>query len=130
MAGIYGDMLLAWPEQHTEITVYEMQPKINGGWEEPENAKVVRGIYQHTGGKNLKENNGNLAQSSAVEFWTTEGGLNGFFTIIENNVYRLAGDNQWKTEGGFYRYSLQKVIGNDGTESDDTTWNTGTNNFG
>ena len=33
MSGVYGDMLLAWPEQQRSLEVYDMTPKVNGGSE-------------------------------------------------------------------------------------------------
>lgn len=127
---VYGDMLLAWPEQFRTLTVYEMEPELPGGWSEETNAQEIRGIIQHTSGRRLKDLGGNLVQSSGAELWTQKGALAGWFTKIGSDVYRLTGDNKWESEGGFYRYSLEKVIGNDNTEQDNTPWNTGSNNFG
>ena len=45
------------------------------------------------------------------------------------NVYRLKDNSDWSREGGFWRYGLEKVVGNNGTESDDASWNTGANSF-
>lgn len=131
MSGIYGDMLLAFPEQYVEITVYSMTPKVNGGWNEvPGSSQTVQGIYQHTTGKRITDSNGNLVQTSGLEFWSETGGLSGMFSTIEGLVYRLNSDNNWNKEGGFYRYGLEKVVGNNGSEPNNTTWNPGTNNFG
>jgi len=131
MPGIYGEFLLAFPEQMQTLTVYSMTAQVNGGWTRDENSdQVVRGIYQRTGGKQITDSNGNLAERASSEFWTTTAGLNGFFTNIDNQVFRLKSDNQWVNEGGFCRYGLEKVIGNDGTEPTDTAWNFGANNFG
>ena len=130
MSGIYGDSLLAFPEQYITLTVYSMTAEVNGGWTRDEDSEqTIQGIYQHTGGKKLTESNGNLARTSSVEFWTATTGLNGMFTTIDSDVFRLSSDNDWHTEGGFVRYGLEKVIGNDGAESDDTTWNIGSDNF-
>lgn len=131
MSGIYGDMLLAFPEQRTTITVYSMTAMINGGWAQvPGSTQTVQGIYQHTTGKKLQDSNGNTVQTSGLEFWTETGNLSGMFTEIEGLVYRLNSDNNWNKEGGFYRYGLEKVVGNNGTQPINTSWNPGTNNFG
>lgn len=128
--GIYGNMLLAFPEQFRTIEVYEMEPKHNGGWTEPTGRRQVSGIYQNTTGDQIKDSNGNLARAAGLEFWTQDNTLAGFFTQINSDVYRFVSNNNWETEGGFFRYSLQKVVGNDGTESADPAWNTGGHNFG
>lgn len=131
MNGIYGEFLLAFPEQFRTVTVYSMDPKINGGWTVvPDSSVTIRGIYQHTSGRRIKDSNGNLVESSGLELWTETAGLNGKFTTIENTVFRITSDNQWTNEGGFCKYSLEKVVGNNGTESDDTTWNLGGGYFG
>lgn len=127
---IYGNMLLAFPEQKTTTTVYDMTPLINGGWEKVENSEIqIACIYQHTGGKKLQDSNGNLVFYAGMELWTETTGLNAKFTTIENTVYRLNSDNDWHKEGGFVRYGLEKVVGDDGTKSDDNSWNTGNNSF-
>jgi hypothetical protein len=127
---VYGDLLLAFPEQKRSLTVYQMKAKINGGWDIIDgSSKNVSGIYQNTRGKQLKDSNGNLVASAGFEFWTSDQELDGWFTQIKGNVYRLISSNNWTYEGGYERYSLEKVVGNNGTESVDITWNTGENSF-
>lgn len=131
MSGIYGDMLLAWPEQQRAFTVYDMEPKINGGWNVvPDSSRNIIGIVQNTRGKQLKDSNGNLVAGNGQELWTYEGDVEGKFMQVNGKTYRLNASNDWSFEGGFYRYSLEKVVGNNGTESDNATWNTGGHSFG
>ncbi len=131
MSGIYGDMLLFYPEQRTTVSVYKMSPLMNSGWQKDEaSVKKISCIFQNTSGKQLKDSNGNLVKSNGFELWTETKNLDGFFTQIENDVYRLKSSNNWNKEGGFIRYSLEKVIGNNGTESDNTAWNLGGNSIG
>lgn len=126
---VYGDMLLYWPEQRRSLTVFDMKPKINGGWDKvlDQSGKLITqtitGVYQNTGGDSTVDQNGNLVHKKQLELWTETGGLADKFTTYENNIYRLTSDNQWESEGGFYRYTLEKVVGNNGTESDNATWN-------
>lgn len=131
---VYGDMLLYWPEQRRSLTVFEMKPKINGGWDKVVDqqgnliTQTITGVYQNTGGDQTVDSNGNLVHKKQLELWTETAGLSDKFTTYENNIYRLTSDNQWESEGGFFRYTLEKVVGNNGTESDNATWNT-SNNF-
>lgn len=128
---IYGEFLLAFPEQYKTITVYDMTPLINGGFSVvPDSEQIIKGIYQNTSGRRLQDSNGNLVQTSGFELWTTTPNLTGKFTEINQNIYRLNSDNNWVNEGGFVRYGLEKVVGNNGTEPINTSWNIGTNNFG
>lgn len=131
MNGVYGNNLLFFPEQRRSLTVYAMTPKINGGWDiVPNSQRTITGIYQNTSGDQTVEQNGNLVHRKNLELWTEVGELADLFTSYEGNIYRLTADNQWQTEGGFYRYTLQKVVGNNGTESDNAPWNLGGNSFG
>ena len=130
MGGVYGNMLLAWTEQQRQVTVYDMTPKVNGGWTVVDGSSVtVIGVYQNTGGGHVKDSNGNLVKTKAMELWTTNAGLEGKFLSAGGNVYRLNSDNNWSFEGGFYRYGLEKVVGNNATESDNASWNTGSGSF-
>lgn len=131
---VYGDMLLYWPEQRRELTLFDMKPKINGGWDKVLDqsgnliTQTITGVYQNTSGDQTTDSNGNLVHKKSLELWTETGGLGDKFTTYEGSIYRLKADNQWESEGGFYRYTLEKVVGNNGTESDNATWNT-SNNF-
>ncbi len=59
MSGIYGDMLLAFPEQLQSISIFAMDAKVTGGWTIDNTRQFdVRGVFHHTGGKQLKENGG------------------------------------------------------------------------
>lgn len=130
MAGIYGDMLLGFAEQQRNVAVYDMKPRINGGWDIVEGPEIsVIGVFQNTGGSRIKDGNGNLVQGNSCELWTSAGNLDGKFIKKDGSVFRLTGGNDWSFEGGFYRYSLEKVVGNDATESDNAAWNLGGNSF-
>lgn len=127
---VYGDMLLFFSEQRKSLTVYQQTPLINGGWKKViDSDLVVTGIFQNTKPSQIKDGNGNLVLSSGFEFWSETGNVNDYFTQIKDKVYRLISMQDWETEGGFYRYSLDKVVGNNGSESDDTAWNLGPNSF-
>lgn len=128
---VYGDMLLYWPEQRRSLTVYAMEPKINGGWNKVLGSEQpITGVFQNTAGDQTRDSNGNLVHTKGMELWTETGALADKFTEINGSVYRLTADNDWESEGGFFRYTLNKVVGNNGTESDNATWNLGGNSLG
>lgn len=138
MAGVYGDMLLAWPEQNRPLEVYDQNPLINAGWEavRDQSGEIIKttamGVFQNTRGGGIKDSNGNTVETEGLEFWTYTGGLAGKFFERNGKVYRLSvpDDSDWSFEGGFYRYGVEKVVGNNGTESDNAAWNLGGNSFG
>lgn len=130
MSGVYGDMLLYFPEQFRDLTVFEMEPGINGGWTKTANSdQRITGVFQNTSGNRIKDGNGNQVNSGGLELWTATQNLAGKFTNHEGQVYRINVNTNWNFEGGFQKYSLEKVVGNNGTESDNTTWNTGAGSF-
>ena len=139
MSGVYGDMLLAWPEQNRPLEVYDQNPSINAGWDpvkDPQTGEIIKttvvGVFQNTRGGGIKDSNGNQVDSEGCEFWTHTGGLVGKFFQRNGKVYRLSvpDDSDWSFEGGFYRYGVEKVVGNNGTESDNAAWNLGGGSFG
>ena len=138
MAGVYGDMLLAWPEQNRPLEVYDQNPLINAGWEavRDQSGEIIKttvmGVFQNTRGGGIKDSNGNQVETEGFEFWTHTGGLIGKFFERNGKVYRLSvpDNDDWSFEGGFYRYGVEKVVGNNGTESDNAAWNLGGNSFG
>ena len=137
MSGVYGDMLLVWPEQMRSVDIFDMNPLVNGGWETVKDQQgkliitTIMGVYQNTRGDTVKDSNGNLVKTKGQELWTRTGSLDGrFVKHNDGNVYRLNASNDWSFEGGFYRYSLEKVVGNDAAESDNASWNIGGNSFG
>lgn len=138
MSGVYGDMLLAWPEQNTTLEVYDMKPKINAGWDKVVDqsgnliTQTVIGVFQNTRAGGIKDSNGNLIDAEGCEFWCFTKDLVGKFFNRNSKVYRLSvpDDSDWSAEGGFYRYGVEKVVGNNGTESDNAAWNLGGGSFG
>ena len=130
MSGIYGDILLAWPEQQEAFTAFKQNPLINGGWERILGSDVsFIGVLQNTKGAGIKDGNGNLIKSMGFELWTAEPNLNEMFIELPQGIFRILDSNSWIKEGGFFRYTLEKVVGNNGTESDDTSWNLGADSF-
>ncbi len=135
MSGVYGDMLLAWTEQIRTVEVYDMTPLVNGGWQPVKDQggtiikTAVRGVFQNTRGGGIRDENGNLVRHNGREFWTKTADLAGKFLDWSGDVYRLTDNNNWSHEGGFWRYGLEKVVGNNGAESVNPSWNTGGNSF-
>lgn len=131
MSGIYGDMLLAFPEQMEQnLVVFRMAPKQGGGWDAvADSSLTIAGIIQNTTGDSIRDENGNLVKTSGLELWTPKADLDEYFMVYGGTTYRLTRSNDWMKQGGFARYSMEKVVGNRGSESNNTTWNTGAGSF-
>lgn len=139
MGGVYGDMLLAWTEQQQIIEVFDMEPLVNGGWEPVVDdvtgdlitVKTI-GVLQNTRGGGIADSNGNLVRHERHELWTHDLGLDGKFFKRGGKVYRLSVPDwsDWTAEGGFCRYGIEEVEGNNGFESDAAAWNVGADSVG
>lgn len=130
MAGVYGDVMLAFPEQFRTVRVYSMAPRVGAGLDLEGNSKYVRCIFQHREGGRLDESGGNLVKKEKISLWSRTSGLQGMYTKLGGkDVYRIVMEDSWAFEGGYYHYDLVKVVGNNGTESDIVTPNFGADSF-
>jgi hypothetical protein len=113
MPGIYGELLDHFPEQFQSIPVFDMDPKINNGYENKTPDVLVQGIIQNYE-TDVLDNNGNLAVKAGLYLWTYRPVTAGFFCRYQNTVYRLIVANDWPREGGFFEYRMERLVGSDG----------------
>lgn len=122
MAGVYGNMLLHFGEQRSEVTYFFMPPLHNNGYGPREDVTTIRAILQNSWSK-TKDNNGNIVRMKE-EHMFYEGKLeDGWFIEYQGIVYRLTGDSDWPRTGGFYHYLLSKLVGTPG-ETTEPEWKT------
>lgn len=128
---VYGEALLAFPEQFRDFSYFDADPKIGDGYEARENEKRGSGVI-HTATSRVKDTNGNLTLLRKYSLWTDKKIGAGAFVEFENLVYRTMSDADWPTEGGFYEYDLEKVTGSTIRKTPETadTWNNGEGHFG
>ncbi len=133
---VYGEMLLAFPEQFRQFSFFEALANLNDGYGERQNVKKYYGVIQ-TSNSTVKDLNGNLVRSIHYRLWTRSKfpdslGSMGRFVDFGGLVYRVMSESDWPTEGGFYFHDLEKVIGTspakDQAPADE--WETGEDHFG
>ena len=131
MGGVYGDHLLSFPELSKTYPYFDQPALQGGGYGTPTDVGTARGAFQCTGGRRVKDSNGNLVVSRETRFWTRQVLTVGRFLLIEGDTYRIGlPDNSWVTEGGFTVYDLEKVVGGDGSEPVVPDWDRGERSFG
>ncbi len=128
---VYGESLLAFPEQFRDFISFESNPNIGDGYGARKNKNTGSGVIQ-TSTSRAKDSNGNIVISRNYILWTDAKLTLGNFVEFETFIYRVLTDADWPREGGFYDYDLEKVVGSapgkDPVAADD--WNTGEGHFG
>lgn len=121
--GVYGDMLLFWPEQLREMQYFNMLPNINSGFTIDSSAVTIWGVIQNAASA-IKESNGNLISSDHMNLWTESKLTRGWFILFDSTTYRIVNGNDWPSEGGFYMYTIERAVGDNGS-SNSTDWTVG-----
>ena len=121
--GVYGDMLLFWPEQLREMQYFNMLPKINSGFTVDSSSVKIWGVIQNAASA-IKESNGNLISSDHMNLWTETKLTRGWFILFDSTTFRIVNGNDWPNEGGFYMYTIERVVGDNGT-TNATDWTLG-----
>ena len=113
--GVYSpNMLMHFPEQFIKVPYFDMQPLINDNYGSRENQVNINCIVQNLG-SGVKDSNGHIVRNSRNYLWSTRELTPGKFVEWNSRVFRLVVDNDWVREGGFYNYSMEKLVGSDGT---------------
>jgi hypothetical protein len=134
--GVYGEMLLAFPEQIRSFLLFDAEAGLNDGYGPRQNIVKANGVIQ-TSTSTVKDENGNLVRSVHYRLWTKTKfpdaiGSMGRFVDFGGIVYRVMSESDWPTEGGFYFHDLEKVIGTAPGKASvpADAWETGEGNFG
>jgi hypothetical protein len=133
MGGVYGNHMLAFPEQFINCAYFDQAALPDSGYGPETGGETVRGVLQCTLGRRVETRNGNLVRERKMAFWTTHRLVVGKFLRLPASegahVYRIKGSNDWRREAGFTEYALERVVGADGDENVDTVPNVGTGSF-
>lgn len=126
--GIFGNMLTYQTGQFRDFTYFNMVPKHNSGYIFDPNVQVknLRGVLQNSASR-IADSNGNLVDINDERLWCETQLQRGFFINFANYkevTYRIVDGNDWPFEGGFFMYTLERVVGDNGTP-DDGVYTTG-----
>lgn len=125
---IYGDMILSFPEQERKFFYFDMAPKLNDGYENITDGVPMYGIL-HAEKSSAKDSNGNWVREDKQTVWSRKPLQSGKFVMFDRVVYRILTDQDWPTQGGFYVYGIEKVIGSNGQATVDPQANLGGRSF-
>ncbi len=128
MNAVYGEVLLHFPEQFRKVLYFNMGPKINDGYGPRTDEKDVWAVL-HSQASRAKDSNGNWIREDRQQVWTQTPLQSGRFIQFESVVFRIITDQDWPTQGGFYVYEVEKVVGSDGTPQVNPNGNTGGRSF-
>lgn len=125
MNGVYGSLVTAFPEQFEDVAYFDMQPQQGSGYGPRTDISTIRAVVQCTEGRRVDPVNGNLIVTRKMDLWTEALLQVGWFVEFTEDavpvVYRLKADNEWRREAGYTRYSLERVVGANGTEIKEPT---------
>lgn len=119
--GIFGNMLSYHTGQLRTFTYFNMVSKLNSGYTMDLNVPVLtlRGVLQNALSK-IADSNGNLVDVNDEKLWTTTVLNRGYFVKFGDITYRIVDGNDWPFEGGFLFYTLERLVGDNGTPDTNT----------
>ena len=117
--GAYSpNMLLHWPEQFRQFIYFDMSPNINSSYTmlaDPA-PRTLWGVLQNSR-SDIESSNGNLVSVNHESLWTDnklDAGKFIQFTESQTIIYRIVVGNDWPNEGGFYNYTIERLVGDNG----------------
>ncbi len=118
MAGVYGDMLAAFPELMAEYVIFTMQPKAEGGFTERKPYKTVRAYLTRNIGGDAGMPDGTFTEFDKAQFYVFNPVprtviAQGAYVQDEasGTLYKFTQDNTFAKEGGFAVHRLLSVEG-------------------
>ena len=122
--GVYSpDMLLHFPEQLRPFLYFNATADINSSYTPVGSPVTVWGVIQNAA-SSIKESQGNLISSDHMNVWIDTQLTRGWFLSFSSVMYRIVNGNDWPFEGGYYMYTIERVVGDNGTPVTQT-WNKG-----
>ena len=119
----YGDQLAFFGEQFIRIKNYSMEPKAVAGFNERVFICDFRGVLQELKGGSFDEEGETLNDTEVPTVWTRKSLKTGTFIVPDEGdykgvIYRITNPQGFKLQGGFYSYTLQKVVGSTDEQKD------------
>lgn len=127
MSGIYGDMLLAFPEAFTPVQYFKKEPRVGVGYETQMEGitdviiqmdKAMKLVLEDT----ISNKNNTIDLKDEDYMWAEEDTplQPGYFIrkMDSGEIYRIAGKGDWEHFGGFIRFNTELVQGNVDAETE------------
>jgi hypothetical protein len=127
MAPAYGNMLSAFPELVKKYEVFNMDPRIGAGYGERYNKRAVTGYWSWRKAREMGIEGDVRTKNDRATFWeqhdyrTGESLIEqGDYAEVKGHVYVFVEDDNFGAEGGFTRWTVQRVAGNTGQQTTNT----------
>ena len=118
MNGALGSVLTSFPEAKVPVQYFDMQPLPGSGYGPRTDVRLLRGVLQCVGGRRVRTANGNLVIERQMRYWSDTPLQVGRFLDDGKYVYRVGiPDDDWSDEADMVIYTLERVVGADGTET-------------
>jgi hypothetical protein len=117
MAGVYGDMLAAFPELLQEYRIFSMTALVGGGFgERTYKEGTMTGYFARDMGGAAESKDTNFVPGQKVRFFCFDeipkGSIDqGMYVEDEGEIYKFNLDDSFVREGGFIRYLMTIVAG-------------------
>lgn len=113
---VYGDQLAFFSEQFIRIKNYSMEPNTVAGFKERVFICDFRGVLQELKGGSFDKEGETLNETEVPTIWTRKNLKTGTFIVPDEGdykgiIYRITSPQGFKKPGGFYVYTLQRVVG-------------------
>jgi hypothetical protein len=129
-------MLAAFPELLKEYEVFKMGPRIGAGYGERYDKKTVTGYWSWRKAREMGIEGDARTKNDRATFWERHDLLTGESRIaqgcyaeVRGHLYIFVEDDDFGEEGGFTRWTVQRVAGNTGKQVPDDTVRLGAEDF-
>lgn len=133
MASVFGDILVHFPELILRLPYFSQEPVVGAGYIRSPDTVYIECIKQTGAGRRLSGST--RADFSAISpvlkfidnfvICTATKLTVGYFVLDHEEVYRVAAEKDWMNEAGFYSYTLEKLVGNNGNDEESLPVKTG-----
>ena len=127
MAGLYGDMLIYYSEQFQRFEAFYQVARVGSGYNKVGESFKIVGVVQTAEGANVIGSTGKLSQYAGwrtlaapeeKQLWTYTKQKFGTYFIYDDEVWVVGGRKDWSKEAGFYAYKINRLVGDNGTQTE------------
>ena len=136
MGSIHGSMLVHFTEEFRPFTYFQMTPRVTSGFEERTDVRKSRGVVHMYSapptaeGVKLREVNTSLVIEKKPFLWCRTVIPVGWFVEFGDDVYRVLSHNEWEFEASMTIHGLERVVGDNGTVTNEPSYNLGNDFLG
>jgi hypothetical protein len=134
--GVHGNVLPFFCDELRTFKYFNMMPEITTGFSNRIGVKKIKGILHmysvppSAEGTSVRQSHANSVIEKVPFLWTKYPLIIAWFIEDGLDIYRLTSLNEWLREGSMQVFGLEKVVGDDGTITNEPAYNFGGDSFG